>query len=756
MLFDYNNMKISIIIPAHNEEKRIHSSLTKLSNFFSEKGYDYEIIVSEDGSTDKTYEIANNYSKKDRKVEVLHSVKKLGKGGGVIKGFKKSTGDIVIFSDADLSSSPTEMVKLIEEIKSGTDLAIASRRIRDSKIIKKRPLMKKIASFIFNLLVNLLFHLEIKDTQCGLKAIKKNSLKKILPKLTRKGWEFDVELLLRAKENNLKIREVPIVWSHKNASKFSLFKDSFKMGRGVVALWFKDRFNKFDSLFLLTLFLFFFGCLFLLGSNPAADEGTHNLLALFCYNFINDWVKSPTISFDKIYDYTISYITYYPKLSLYYPPLYHIILSFTYRIFGISSFTGDLTTLFFSLGTGVLIYLFSKSFLKDSKVGLISVLLFFLFPMILYLSIKTLTDLPTFTFFFLSIYFYLVSLKTNKTRYFIISSFIFSLAFLTKWNTILALPIIFFYTILEHRQSLKKLLLSFILIAIFLSPYFLLAYKADFLFLPLKSSMVEAGYREGDPQFTSIEGWFYYPKRLSNVYFSLPIFCLSLFSLLVYCKKREKYWKLFLIWFIVCFLFFTWLPNKDPRYILLIIPSLLYPLSKFIVSSSRIVKIPLLFFICAILLVSSYTYIKPFMYVTNFPAIVNEVNKGDGNILLASETSWFYSSTFMYNLASINKIPEKKVFRPCVLNYYNISELLDKEGIRYVIIADPFSEIYENNIKAVIESPELILLKTVGEKNKVIIYNNIEYQPTDSECNYICLLEDWICSNYTVPSEAFK
>ena len=751
-----NKERVSLVIPAHNEEKRIYSSLMKLSNFFSEKEYDYEIIVSEDGSTDRTYEIVKNFSKKDKRVKVLHSDKKLGKGGGIIKGFKKTTGDIVIFSDADLSSPPTEMVKLIEEINSGADIAIASRRIKHSQIIKKRPLMKKIGSLIFNILVNFLFHLNIKDTQCGLKAIKKNSLKKILPKLTRKGWELDVELLFRARQNNLRISEVPVVWSHKEASKFSFFSDSYKMGVGLVGLWFKEMFNKFDLFFLLTILLFFFGCLFLLGYNPEADEGTHNLLALFFYNFINDWIKSPTISFDKIYEYTITYIVYYPKLSLYYPPLYHVILSFTYRLFGISSFTGDLTTLFFSLGTVSLIFIFSKKILKNSKIGIVSVLIFLFSPMILYLSIKTLTDIPMLFLSFLSIYFYLLSLKTNRTRYFVISSFIFSLSFLTKWNTILLLPIIFLYTLLEHRQSLKKLILSFILVIILLSPYFLILQKAGALYIPLKSSMIEPGYREGDPQYTSIEGWLYYPRKLSELYFTPIILVLSLFSLVIYCKKREKYWKLFLVWFVVCLLFFTWLPNKNPRYILLIIPSLLFPLSNFVLSYPKKIKMTLLSLIFIILLVSNYMYLKQFMYITDFSSVVNEVTKEDGNIFLASETSWFYSSAFMYKLASVESVPQKKVFRPCVLNYYNISEFLEKEGIRYVIITEPYSKDYEGYIKTIEESPELVPLKIIEGNNRIVIYNNTEYRPSKSMCNYVCLLEDWVCSNHTIPSEALN
>jgi len=752
-------LKISIIVPAHNEEKNISNCLKKLINHFSKTRYSYEIIVSEDGSTDKTFEIARKFEKKNKKIKVLHSKKRLGKGGGIIKGFKQATGDIVIFTDADLSALPPEMNKLIDEINSGTDVAIASKYTKDSKIPKKPPLKKRLAGKFFNFVVNLFFNFGIKDTQCGLKAIRKNVLDKIISELNVTGWGFDIEFLLRTKQHKFKIKEVPITWSHREkTTKFSFLSDSFHMGFNVFNLWLKENFNKSNILFIILFLSFFFGCLFLFNSRPIADEGTHNLIGLFFYDLLTTWVKYPTLSFSKIYDFTISYLVHYPKVSLYYPPLYYFILSIMYRVFGVLFFTGSLTTLFFSLGTLLTIFLFSKNHLKNSKIGLTASLIFGLTPIIIFLSIKSMTDIPVLFFFLLSIYSYLNAIKTNKIKNFIIFSILFTFGFLTKWTIVLVLPIIFIYSIM-HRKCFKKLIISFILIGIFLSPYIFLAYKTGSLLLPLKSSIISPGFRERDPQYTSLEGWLYYPKILSNEYFTLPLFILALLSLVVYCKTKQKYWKLFLIWFVVTYLFFTWLPNKDHRYISVLFPSLLFPYATILnFIKNKKIMFGLLFLICIFLLSVNYHYLKPFFESKiNFNQVIGEVTKEDGNILLATETSEFYSSTFIFNLAETEVRYAKKVFRPCVLENITLKDLLDDEGIRYVIVAYPIREYYENNVKIVSNTSQLELIKTIEDKeSKISIYKNVDYREFESKCNYICILNDWICSNYENPIKSFE
>jgi glycosyltransferase involved in cell wall biosynthesis len=745
-------MKVSIIVVAHNEEKNIANCLHSLMDHFSKKNYNYEIIVSEDGSTDKTYAIAKKFEKKYKNIKVLHDAKKLGKGGGIIKGFKNARGDIVIFTDTDLAAPPPEIDKLIKEIDSGYDVAVASKYVKGSEIIKKPPMKKIIASKSFNILVNLFFNLGIKDTQCGLKAIKKGSLEKIINNLTKTGWDFDVEFLLRSKQNKLKIKEIPVVWSHKEeTTKFSFLKDSIKMGLGIFEMWLKENLRKLDLIFILLFSSFFLMCLFLTKySIPNADEGTHNLLGLFFYDLFRHLIKNPAISINKIYSFFIEYLIHYPKLSLYYPPFFYILLSLMFNIFGISFFVGSLTTLIFSLGSLFMIYLFSKKHIGNFDSALISSLFYVLSPIIILLSIKTLTDVPILFFFLTTLYCYLNAILTNKTKWFILSSISFALGFLTKWNIILIVPIIFVYAILDFRKSIKKLILSFFLLAFLLSPYLYLAFKFNIPIIVEKTS-IEVGVSEKDPQWTSLEGWLYYTVKLSDSYLSYPLMALSLVALIFYSLKKYPHWKLFLIWFILVYLFFTWLTNKDPRYIIIIFPSLIFPFAYIISLMKKKIKIVSALSISIILIISSFYYLEPILnYKIDYDRITSKITK-EGNILLASENSWFYSSAFMFNIASKeDRLSSRKIYRPCVLDETNLKNLLDTEGIRYVIVAEPIRDIHMKNIQEINTTQQLQFISNIEGKNlRVIIYENNKYNFSKTECNYICLLKKWICLNDT-------
>jgi len=213
-------MKISLVIPAHNEEKRIKKVLELYISYFSKNYSEYEIIVICDGYDD-TAKIVRNISNKNNYINLFKFTTKLGKGGGIIEGFKRVTGEIIGFIDADGSVNPSDFGKLITELEK-VDCAIASRRLFESKITKKHPLKRRVSSRVFNILVNIMFGLGIKDTQCGAKVFKKDVIKKVLPKIKSRGFEFDVELLWRIKREGFLIKEVPIEWQHKDGSTFSL------------------------------------------------------------------------------------------------------------------------------------------------------------------------------------------------------------------------------------------------------------------------------------------------------------------------------------------------------------------------------------------------------------------------------------------------------------------------------------------------------------------------------------------------------
>lgn len=220
------NVKLSIIIPAYNEEKRISNVINSYTSFLSDK-YDYELIVVCDGN-DNTNNIIKDMMISRNSLKLVEFTERQGKGGGIIEGFKFSNGNILAFIDSDGAVSPQEFKKLLDNLLD-SDCTIASRRMEGSSINVERSLSRRFSSKIFNIIVNLMFDLGIKDTQCGAKAFKREVIDHVIPLMETRGFEFDVELLWRIKNKGFKIKEVPVIWNHDDGSTFNLFKYSYKM-----------------------------------------------------------------------------------------------------------------------------------------------------------------------------------------------------------------------------------------------------------------------------------------------------------------------------------------------------------------------------------------------------------------------------------------------------------------------------------------------------------------------------------------------
>ncbi|MCK5177442.1 MAG: glycosyltransferase [Candidatus Aenigmarchaeota archaeon] len=221
---------ISIIIPAYNEEKRIKTVIDNyLKHYIKKYKNNFELIVVVDG-TDDTLNICKKYASKFSQLKINYSKKPEGKGAAIIRGFKLAKNNTIGFVDADESICPFEFDKLID---ADVDCAIASRKTKDSKIIKKQPIVRRFASKGFNVIVNTMFCLNLTDTQCGAKVFKKKVIDKILPQLKYTGFEFDVELLWQIKKNAFEIKEIPVKWEHQDNSSFSL-KEVPKMFIGLV------------------------------------------------------------------------------------------------------------------------------------------------------------------------------------------------------------------------------------------------------------------------------------------------------------------------------------------------------------------------------------------------------------------------------------------------------------------------------------------------------------------------------------------
>ncbi len=202
-----SQLELSFVVPAYNEEASIEGTLAALDGVIKNKMLPYEIVVVDDGSKDKTLEKALAYAKRNGHVKVVRYVKNMGKGYAVKAGFMQATGEIVVFADSDLEIDLHTISRYIAALEHG-DIVIASKWHPDSHV--EAPLPRKIMSCGFNIIVRLLTGGPLRDTQSGLKAMKKSALEDIFPRLAVKRYAFDVELLAVAHLYGLKIVEMPV------------------------------------------------------------------------------------------------------------------------------------------------------------------------------------------------------------------------------------------------------------------------------------------------------------------------------------------------------------------------------------------------------------------------------------------------------------------------------------------------------------------------------------------------------------------
>lgn len=223
-------MDLSIIIPAYNEEKRIEKTIQNIVSYLAEKFADnYEIIIVDDRSKDKTVEIVKKLSRENEKIKIMVNEENYGKGYSVKKGMLNAQGKYLLFSDADLSTPIEELDKLLFWIEKGYDIAIGSRSLKDSQVIVHQPFYREMMGKIFNKLVKIWCLSDFVDTQCGFKLFNKEVAKKIFTQTKINRFAFDVEILYLAKRNGLRVKEIPVRWINSPASRVNPIFDSLKM-----------------------------------------------------------------------------------------------------------------------------------------------------------------------------------------------------------------------------------------------------------------------------------------------------------------------------------------------------------------------------------------------------------------------------------------------------------------------------------------------------------------------------------------------
>jgi glycosyltransferase involved in cell wall biosynthesis len=220
---------LSIVIPAYNEAARIESALERVLACVAERHWDAEVLVVDDGSTDATPAIVQRWMQTHPNLQLIRNDGNRGKGYSVRNGLLQARGQVVMFTDADLSSPIEEAERLFAALDAGADVAIGSRWLDKQRQTIHQPLYRRFFGRCFNAVTRKVMGLPYKDTQCGFKAFKRDAAQVIFRLQTIERWGFDPEILFIARKLGYKIVEVPVTWGHDERSRISYLKDGTQM-----------------------------------------------------------------------------------------------------------------------------------------------------------------------------------------------------------------------------------------------------------------------------------------------------------------------------------------------------------------------------------------------------------------------------------------------------------------------------------------------------------------------------------------------
>jgi dolichyl-phosphate beta-glucosyltransferase len=225
----YQYPKYSIVIPAFNERARILVTLEAVIASIRAHEWPAEVIVVNDGSTDETADLVRNFALTAPEVRLMENPGNRGKGYSVRSGLLHAQGEIVMFTDADLSAPIDEAQSLFDAIAAGADMAIGSRWLATSRQTHRQPLYRQFFGRCFNMLTRAVMRLPYADTQCGFKAFTRNAAQTVFQLQTIERWGFDPEILFIARKRGLRVKEVPVSWAHDERTRISYLRDGLQM-----------------------------------------------------------------------------------------------------------------------------------------------------------------------------------------------------------------------------------------------------------------------------------------------------------------------------------------------------------------------------------------------------------------------------------------------------------------------------------------------------------------------------------------------
>jgi len=221
-----NDISLSIIVPVFNEERILAKTIAEFNNYFLNFGSNTELIVINDGSTDRSPDIIGTGLQGNYSLKIINNAARRGKALSVKNGIMAAEGRYVLFMDADLAVPLKEISKILKYTENDIDIIMGIRDEMDKDTVIARPLHRKIVTKIYNKICNILFFKnKIVDVGCGFKMFKKEIAKDLFLNLYIKSWVFDVELVTKAINNDYKIMQVPVDWIYNGHTHVNIYKD---------------------------------------------------------------------------------------------------------------------------------------------------------------------------------------------------------------------------------------------------------------------------------------------------------------------------------------------------------------------------------------------------------------------------------------------------------------------------------------------------------------------------------------------------
>lgn len=241
------DLTYSFIIPAYNESERLSISLPKVLDYVHQQRLQAEVIVVNDGSIDDTADVVRKFSATNDAVHLLENPGNRGKGYSVRNGMLHGQGDVLLFSDADLSSPIYEAGKLFDAIEQGADIAIGSRWLKAELQTERQPWYRQLYGRLFNLGLRIVLGLRYRDTQCGFKAFTRAAANTVFSRQHVERWGFDPELLFLADKLKLRTAEVPVEWAHDHRSRINPLRDGINMGTEMLKIRWNDMQGRYEQ-----------------------------------------------------------------------------------------------------------------------------------------------------------------------------------------------------------------------------------------------------------------------------------------------------------------------------------------------------------------------------------------------------------------------------------------------------------------------------------------------------------------------------